>query len=402
VADQRLARVPQKLKVREDLVEDALRAYGNLMKSRPTDATVPLEMARVYQTAGNIYRLGNKFEKARAQFEVARRLVDNLGAGNPKNPEYRELTGELLRENAVLEWTMGRPADAVPLARSALDIALALRADFPKELPYERMEARLRSLVGLLAREFGRYGEALAELDKSIELWKHLADGPAVGPTDGVELVIALDGRGAALIETNRTVEAAEVLRQAINRSRVLLLRAPDDPDRRSVLASALTNLGRVLATDPAKSTEATKALDEAVDLSKNLVIDFPEVVQNRASLAEKLEARATLDTQESREPAAQQDVQEATRLLDRLLQQFPDASDYNELLARTLVDQAILARKAGRSGEVPGLLDRAKLCLERARKANPEGLLIKRTWATYQAERARIAEPGAPSRLKP
>jgi tetratricopeptide (TPR) repeat protein len=356
----------------------------------------------VYQIAGHIYRLGNKFDKARAQFDVAQQMVERFKANDPKNPAYREMASDLLREKSVLAWMMGRPAEAEPLARSALEAALSLRTEFPTDPQYKRTEARLRSLVGTLAREFGRFDDALSEFDKSIALWKPLADGQEVSPTDGVELIIALDGRGTALFEKGQNKPAAEVLGKAIHLSQALLVREPDDPDRRYVLAGVLHNWGRVLAMDPDRRAEAGKAFDEAVDLCRGLVRDFPDIMQNRAYLAEKLEARATLETKESRDVTAQKDFQEATLILDTLLKRFPDSSEYNELLARTLVDQAILARIAGRTAELGPLLKRAKECLDRALNVNPEGFLNKRTLANYQSERARIADGGDSQPPKP
>src|SRR5262249_7081765 len=128
----RLAPAPYTLKVRRELLEDALQLYQELARQEDRDPEIRYEVGRAWRRLGKIYLQPQKAEES---YRKAVEVFEQLTAEEPDRPaHWKELAASC--NNLGLALSRKEPAEAERLLRRALSLQDQLAADHPNVPDY--------------------------------------------------------------------------------------------------------------------------------------------------------------------------------------------------------------------------------------------------------------------------
>jgi tetratricopeptide (TPR) repeat protein/tRNA A-37 threonylcarbamoyl transferase component Bud32 len=288
-------------KVRGSLLKTAIAGLEEI--ARGTEAAAPdPSRAVAHAKLGDIYRQIGRAVEARAQYEKARRLAEQLAEAAPGDLDVADCLARACTGLGELDVSAGRPVEAKGGFRHAVALFEAIWTAAPG-----REDARLNVLQAYMrlgrahgyAREFA---EASAWFRKARDLGaRWVAEEPA--NLQAADL-LAWSYRKLADIRklTNDPRGAQADYMKAIEIGRRMLALDPDDTTTRTHLAIALDDLAEVALT--LRDPESTEGLyREAGHLFEGLLAADPENVDLRvrlihaqADLAYLLENEARFD----------------------------------------------------------------------------------------------------------
>ncbi len=186
-----------------------------------------------------------------------------------------------------------KQAEFVPLRDALLNEATDFYRKLEAELGGQSDRRSLRALglaylsLGQLTSKVGSLAEAVAQLRRSVEIRRRLAEGTGSDAESRSELGLSLRELAGALHESNSDREAEELYREAIAIFEGLVAEDPTRVAARRDLAKALDHLGYVvLAHDP----DAALALARrAAAIQEGLVREDPSDPRRQLALAEGL-----------------------------------------------------------------------------------------------------------------
>jgi serine/threonine protein kinase len=222
--------------------------------------------------------------------------------------------------------------------------------------------------VGQIQEMLGEHGEAAEGYRHAIALYAQLvADFPRKA-ANRHELARAYNFQGLLLLAQRNPGKAADAFREVITLVKGLVNELPDNAEYRYRLAVGHSNLGLALSQEEAKRNEALEAYHQAVNMLATLTAEHPKnQPEYRSALANTLNNRANLWSQQKRTEEAKKDYGDALKLLEEQVALFSDHR-YRQELARTRYNWGLFLR---------GLGDRAK-----AKAAFVEALKLQRQLA--------------------
>lgn len=172
VADVDLRFVPQMERVRQALLEEALKFYQEFLEEQGTDLAVRHETGRAARRVGDIHLLLGQRDQALAALRQAVNLQQALTADFPDVPDYRS---ELALSQLNLGWLVapGQPHEAEAVYRQGLDLLQQLAADYPNEPVYRHELARGYNNLGILFRTT-RQEESAGAYREAVKLQEEL------------------------------------------------------------------------------------------------------------------------------------------------------------------------------------------------------------------------------------
>jgi tetratricopeptide (TPR) repeat protein len=290
VGHERLAPAPYTLKVRRELLEDALQLYRELARQEDRDPEIRYEVGRAWRRLGKIQSDPQKVEES---YRNAVEVFEQLTAENPDNPEYwKEFAASC--NNLGLTLDEKEPAEAERLLRRALALQEQLAAAHP-ETPDYRLDASVtRGDLGMVLFVAKRQEEALQWTKEGIDgLEKLLSDEPTSTEYRN-HLGLALNNRGAFLGQMKRLNEAEPVFRRAVEVLEPLAEGPAALLNHRSLLSMSCTNLGMLLM-NTGRASEGEPFLRRAVEVKRKLTSEYPEVSAYHAGLGGSLAKLATV-----------------------------------------------------------------------------------------------------------
>ncbi|MCA8953028.1 MAG: protein kinase [Planctomycetes bacterium] len=289
VGNDALDEIPQATEVRRDLLADAVGFFDRFLRERPEDGHLRRRAANAhYQIAAIYERLGDHDAGSMAQARTLE-LWQAEFADDPDDAEARLMLAmshqqagavalnaddrdaaerHLTRSRAILSPLMTPAADEAVLdLASSIENSLALLSYRGRD--HAAVERHAGRAIELCRELIERFGEAhLARLGQA----HNMLAATAAGRRD--------------LAGTARQFEAA------IGAFRRATAAGPYDYDARSGLALALRNLANTLR-ELDDDDGAVVALDEAIELGRTNVADFPNMPAMRLRLADALSRRA-------------------------------------------------------------------------------------------------------------
>jgi tetratricopeptide (TPR) repeat protein len=280
VGYERLAPAPYTLKVRRELLEDALQLYQELARQEDSDPEIRYEVGRAWRRLGKIQEQPQQVEESyRKAVEVFERLTDE----DPDRPDYwKELAASC--NNLSLVLNPKEPAEAERLMRRALALQDQLAAAHP-DVPDYRLDGSVsRGDLAVLLFVAKRAEEALQASQEGIDGLDQLVAADPSSVESRFQLGHALNNRAAFLGQLNRLAEAEPVFRRAAEVLEPLAEGPSALPGHRSRLAMSYYNLG-LLLVNTGRPGEAEKPLRRSAQVRRQLTRDFPEVPGYHAGL---------------------------------------------------------------------------------------------------------------------
>jgi tetratricopeptide (TPR) repeat protein len=460
---QELASVPSLQPLRRTLLLKALGYYEQFLKRLGNDPALKRELADTHRNVAQIqWAIGGR-DKARAAYEQARKLYEELLEVDPDNVALqRALTGTLIDlaiqqdARSALETSAravqlferylttspadldlrggyalmlgnrgaqlvrtGRVAEGEECLSRALEKQEELLREYPGNEAFQSELASTLGNVGVMAtRRFGERPLALCYFLRADELREKLAQARPNDPRRQADLAASRQNVGNALWDVGMRNPARQSLQQALDTRRKL---AKDHPLVRRYqidLSLSLTRLGRDHSHEGRREKELV-CYEEARTIQQKLVEQDQSSPVLRKILAESWFNIGTVHGALNQRPQEGEALQKARQIQEKLVQAEPDNLDYRLDLTRTLNNQGInlwlrgenntalaVLREAITSGRL--LLDKAPDVLShRQALNNPLGNLAEIEWrlghgtASAEVVRQRIALwPNKPAEL--
>jgi tetratricopeptide (TPR) repeat protein len=201
-------------------------------------------------------------------------------------------------------------------------------------------------LAEVLRAASGRPDAAEKHFRRALAIQLELARQPNCTSEVRRELTRTYNNLGILLMDTDRTVEAAELLRRAADSLEVLVNEHSDVATYQADLARTLINIG-VLSRKQNNTPEAERAYQLAISMLDQLVERHPadREYQFKSALG-KLDLANLLFAETSRLTDASAYCESAKRMLSSLNELFPGIPRYTGELANVCITQAnVLAR---------------------------------------------------------
>jgi eukaryotic-like serine/threonine-protein kinase len=372
VLDQKLATTPQMEPVRRALARDAVKLQRAFLQQRPDEPVVRSTVAKVLLQASNVERQLNEFDRAREGYDQAAQLLEGLRKQFPTRKDYREQLAETLISEGELFRLQGQRREALNLFDRALELVTALQATEPSAERLLRQEARSRSSMAVIYTDICRADDARAMLERAVNIWGPIANEANATPRDRMLQIMAIANLASARLEDNLPVEALHAADEALQRARALFDGVADN-NTRFLLALSLRERALALAHDPARLPEANGAIDDAIKLIEKNIVDFPSSPNYKRWLALGLRSRFVIRLAADRDKEADDDLAHARDVLKSLVARHPETAEYHGLLGLTL-EQLI---QRGHTEKAVGPITEALDHLTRAKKESPENCKI-------------------------
>jgi tetratricopeptide (TPR) repeat protein len=356
VSGEKLARVPNTEKFREDLARLVLDRYQQLGERFPNDPGIRSQTAHVFRVIGGIERITGRFAKARESYDRAIGLLTALCDEDPGHSEYRLWLADAFAYRGDLHHMDGRTLDAENDLRAAIGHAEKLRST-PIASAGGRVKASaLIDLSEILVLK-AQPAEARTAADGAVELLRPLAADEMSGSTDDDRwlLSMALTARGVASGETGERDRATLDFDEASRIAGSMAQGREVYDDAQFQLASIANQRGERSSRDSSSSAESEGYYNEASRILERLIKDHGQISHYREEMAATRGGRAAVRLAAGRISEAEQDCAAALDCLNGLIderasQGAAENPEYLSLLGRVLALQCQIHLQRGRS----------------------------------------------------
>jgi tetratricopeptide (TPR) repeat protein len=348
IADDAWSQVPRFEPFRIEMVQLAVQRYRELVAQHPDDASLASDAAMALRRCANLYRMTNQLHSAEELYVEALQISHRLIQQHPNRVGFWQRHVELLADAADLRRHQQGATGGEHAFRTALLAAAQMREKFPGQPGAKQIEARVKSSFASVLHDLGRDDESLRLAAESAATFSAFADANS-------ELIARLSAVVAWSNLANIAREAGELpvaqqsSHEAVERSRRNLLINPQDPNVRYLLASSLVERAAALNASGDQGASADALLDEAVRILDTLVEQYPRTASHRRKLAEALTFRGERNLSAGNMTPARDDAQRAGELLDALAIESPGSSAYGMHQGLTL---ALLGKAALEQGD--------------------------------------------------
>jgi serine/threonine-protein kinase len=390
VGADELAGVPGAHRVRRRLLERSLRMY-QLLRTQEADTPFLRGRAahacrRTAEVLRQLDRPADALVMARRALELQQRVVDDGPAGGAARTELaacHNVLANIFRRQGDRDRAAEEFATAVRIEQAVVE------AD-PDEPEYASRLATSRYNLGVVLREqkqleraAGEQGEALAIRER---LLKRFPDrrGDRLGLARGYYADANLLG------DLGCNGPAVDFFGKAVAMLEELLKEDPDNPEAQHVLAQALHNRATRQQGDAARM-----ALERAAGIHARLVEDHARAAEYRQDLILHLEALARRSAAGPKEEYLRRAIHHRRRLLE----QRPDDRGNRVELGGSLNNLALLLGTTPRWGECRALYEEAVACQKAVLATDPTNargqLYLGKHYRNLAGVLARANHPG-------
>ena len=390
VAEKWLADQPNLQPVQREFLLKALRFYKEFAQDSRTEPAVRRKAGEAYRRVAAIQHNLGQYEKAHEALVQSVTVFEQLVAGFPAVPEYREDLARTCYLRGQLLNVTSRFQEAEETYARALALWEKLAADAPALPRHRHNQAQCRSHLGLLLRATGRMDEAEQAFRQALAAFEKLAEEFQDEPMYARNLAASRRYLGDVLHLGKRLEEAEEAFRHARLPLQKLVERFPAKPLYLYDLGNAHGSLGSLLLEN-GRIPEAEQAYTEARTCYEKLVANFPSMPAYRQALASAHDKLGFLRLESARFVEAGEDFHRALPLVEKLVGDFPRIAEYQSRLAELLRHLATLAYKQGDFDEACRLVERALIHDKLALDANPRHGAYRQSLRTAYRLRAHI-----------
>ncbi|MFO0977381.1 MAG: protein kinase [Planctomycetaceae bacterium] len=277
--DQSLSSIPGMMRVREQLLNEALKQCERFLQDRGnSDPAARFTTGIVLQRTGRIHRQIQQFETSEAELREAVQTFSVLTEQDPKNPQYAaELAKSQYQLSLTLPKTQGA-SNASQMKRDSLATLNAALARFPDHAELLRGKVNVLTSIGPDLRREGKPGDAEQAYREAEAILSQLHQKSP----DDLRLLNTsrlLYGNHATLLRTTgRSEEALELQRTVVTAADRIAELSSGDSAAAQARVSALYGLASIRLTLPGMQSEAVKEYQIAAQLSEKLAVDEPLV----------------------------------------------------------------------------------------------------------------------------
>jgi tetratricopeptide (TPR) repeat protein/tRNA A-37 threonylcarbamoyl transferase component Bud32 len=381
---------PAQNKARKEVLVAAAKASHKLVDRQPDDADVRRQAARVYRFTANVHRLERDHPAAEVLYADAVDLLEKLRKEFPEDPAYPLQLSETLRDQAKVQSTLGRLADAVKALDRVIDLADAVLA-----VGHRDAWARRARAAGLLSRAGaqytrGRLAEAGADARAAADLFEALDRAPAdahaydrllqAAAVNILALVERESGRPEDALPLH--VKATELADPLAKESRPD--RNPDD----------VANFRAAFWLEQARTWARLDRRLEAIRVTGLTAGEWDRLVKKKSAVAEAAQMsgvayyeRGRARLADRRTDEARADFEKSLGILKAEVQKAPDVPELSGDLGRTYGALARLARAGGDGAKARDLFREATAALKSAVDRAPERARDVRDLQEVEAE---------------
>jgi serine/threonine-protein kinase len=426
-----LQRQGDRLPEAEETYRRSLEVCLKLVKDFPNLPSYRHTLVACRGELANLLVSSNRLAEAEKELLLAREDGEKLFASAPQVADYRRDLAGVWSNFSELARAAGKYRDAEKAARRALDLSRQLAADF-KDLPDLGDELAQSTLVlGKLLKDIGKAEEAEVAMAQALELCQkqvsafprnlrykqHLAvvHGALAAAlharglfaqaektySQAEQLFLELSRRNAAIpnyvhgvawnaIQRSRPLASMGKLKEAEQSARrgLELLEKPQPTWKgapeffRPALAEGYRVLHRIL-DDQGRPREALLACQKAVDVSRQLVRDYPGFPGNHSELARSYNNLAALLVTGNRPAEALDNLRKSHEITARLAADYPEVASYQDAAQTAQLNLANLLAETGQPREAEQAY---RLALDLTRKL-ASGFPYLATLPQHQAE---------------
>lgn len=329
-SEKLLPYVPEANRLRRKLTDQAVDAFGILLRQRPDTEAVRRWSGRFLLYQGNLRRLLGDYAAAEQSYaNAAPRLKDTEG--------HHEVLLALTRDEAALRVLEGKLDQAEQKCKSAVAASGELIASHRENVPFHRQRAWCSMLQAQIHYRRREFAKCLAVLDEArTSLDRVLEEPPARWHVyDSLLKLEALRWRIAALRESQHAPETLAL----IDEGRMLIRDWTDQKESRipvddrnlaqlnfeaEAIQAILTGLG------PGPQATAAKQCDLFIRLAENLHRRHPDVPHYRELLGRGYLLRCRFQLHQKKTDLALDDARLALQSFDLLHKDFPENVYWN------------------------------------------------------------------------
>jgi serine/threonine-protein kinase len=331
VADIDLADIPQMEPVRRKLLQTALGKFADLLKQKSMDSSVQLLEGRTQARLGNVLEMMGDYTGAEKVYREALTTLQGFGGAG------RVALARAQQGLAVLEQKLNRFKDSEASFRKALALREEILKSAPNDPIAKEAVAETRYQFGvLLSRLTGRSGEDEKLYQEAISDQKAAVASDPTGKGAPAKLARYLNN--LAKLEFKTKPEDSEARYREI----LELVKSLDEPLRnlpaaRWQSARAMNNLGSIHLHEKERIADSQSYLDQAKKLLETLVAEFPTISAYRKELVGVLINLSFLQREQERYALAEPLTKKAEKLLSKLAADEPQDPEHPRKLAVVL-----------------------------------------------------------------
>jgi tetratricopeptide (TPR) repeat protein len=335
-----------------------------------------------YDLGRVLYELGAAHD-GRQQAEAAVASFRKLAAEDPTDPELRYWIAASQERLAKILGVVGLHEQEVETYRSADTILLRLTDAHPDEWRYQFLHAVTEESIGTCLMRTGRLEEAASELRQSVS-----TIGPLVVRkpewTEGVSLLGATySNLGYSLYMLGRSGESLQIHEEAVTSLKPVCERVAD-PEAQYALSGAYLNLALAYAK-LGQSAKKLVAMQNARATAAAVVARQPSVPRYRSMLSViLLDLAVCLGDRLSEATLISE---EALRVCEPLVAEYPDAPEYRYRLGLAQMNHVALLREMGKTEEASAQLAKGTATFEALLAIAPDvpEYKLAMAWAIHQ-----------------
>jgi serine/threonine protein kinase/Tfp pilus assembly protein PilF len=299
----------------ETSFREAIRLYDEHLRDHSNDLNALRKLAAAYNNLGSTL-LDTQPKRAAEYYVAARKQQEAATQLRPRDPRLQSELALTLNNIGSAHTRAGQLAESIQAYEQAIAIQTQLSNQSPAQWSYRHGLAVSYNNVGLAQTR----QKLLASAEQSFARSQQFHEELIAHSPENLELRSSIGGvynnHGIVLEEEKRYAEAATAFRAAIEHQQLAFKASPDVALYRSFLSKHYFNLGRVL--------RQLNQLDEARTVALARRELWSQDQQRLFSVAEELvtiAAQAELTADTASETIAQECCQEATKIIQTLLQ---------------------------------------------------------------------------------
>jgi tetratricopeptide (TPR) repeat protein len=309
---------------------------------------------RLNQLGRNLLRRPGLYRTGQAVLEEALAFYQDLLPEEGNDPRLRREAAQLFRQVAEIHFTLGQVAQAAEAYGRLAKLLTTLLEEEPGDKVLRIDLADSHRWQGNALRDLSQAREAREAYDRAAALHEGLLrESPDVAGYR-VALANTLLNTATLLSHRDHAAELEPLYRRVLELNRTAVRAAPDDPQFKAELALGLEAQG-LFFLDTGRGSQAEAAVREAVEIHQRLLAG------GRKGSMERYAARTFVSlgrvlAAAGRAQEAEQSYQQAVKLLERLVQEWPVSALCRADLAQTLAGLANLLKGPGRRPEAEAI----------------------------------------------
>ena len=334
------------------LLESMLKFYDQFAQQNQADVKLQKETARAYRRVGDIRKRLGQYDRAETAYRRAVEMFQAVAKGSPDDAECLASVAAIHNELGALARNTGRFPEAIAAHQQALEVLRGASAKMAA-LPETRFElARTYSFLSVVSPWHGmsRHDSPGGRRDARNPRPPHEAH-ESHASHESHESHDLPAGRHGPRSFAAEAAQAGQYNRQALEILEQLTRESPGN--HRYLLAMARCQRDRFLisaiAGDKAAAEQANR---EAIGMLEKLVADAPQNPEYRYELAETYSMPYPRSRDRQKAGNSGENLRRAVQIDSELASRYPTVPEYRSSLARSHARSAELARAADSPAE--------------------------------------------------